>query len=96
MIVSLLGNLAGQVIGLMGKKGAAKQAEIAERMQQMERSWTDEVLVVYWFSPSMIGWISPAKADAIITVMFSNPEMVTIQAAITAAVFGLGKVNGRK
>ncbi len=96
MIVSMLGGLAGQVIGLFGQKGKASQENIKARMDNMKRSWTDEFIAVYWFSPSIMAWFNPEKAELMITVMMSNTEMVAIQVAITAAVFGLGKVKGRK
>ena len=32
-------------------KGKAKQAALAARVSAMERSWTDELIAVIWFSP---------------------------------------------
>jgi len=96
MLVPLAGNLIGQVIGLFGQKGQASKEALQARMGAMERSWTDEILVVYWFSPGIASWIDPVYATTMIAAMFSNTELVALQGAITAAVFGLGKVNGRK
>ena len=49
-----------------------------------------------WFSPAVVAWFSPDKANAWIAAVFSNAEYSALLIAITAAVFGLGKINGRK
>jgi hypothetical protein len=61
----------------------------------MARSWTDEFLVVYWFSPSIVGIFNTAKGIEMSSNMTHNTELFALQVAITAAVFGLGKINGR-
>ena len=96
MIANILGGLAGQVIGLFGAKGKAQQQNIQTRMALMQRTWVDELLVVFWFAPSIVSWVSPEKADAMITSMMGNSELTLMQGAITAAVFGLGKVSGKR
>ena len=95
MIVEAGINLVGQVIGLFGAKGKATQEDIKARVANMERSWTDEFIAVYWFGPDIIGWFNPDWALAIKTTQVAEPEVLAIQLAITAAVFGLGKLNGK-
>ena len=96
-MVNLLGGLVGQVIGLFGAKGKARQQAISNRISAMERSLTDEFIAVVWFSPMVVCWFSPERATAWIdAVTKNNPEYFAMLAAITAAVFGLGKINGRK
>jgi hypothetical protein len=96
MIAGLIANLAGSVIGLFGQAGKAKQDALTARVSNMERSWTDEVIALYWFGPSFIGFFNPETSVAIQGAMFANQELVGIQVGITMAVFGLGKINGRK
>ena len=95
MIVEAGINLVGQVIGLFGAKGKATQEDIKARVANMERSWTDEFIAVYWFGPDFIGWFDPAWALQIKAGQVAEPEVLAIQVAITAAVFGLGKLNGK-
>lgn len=96
MIAGLVANLVGQVIGLFGQKGKAAQDALAARVNNMERSWTDEFITVIWFSPVMVAWFDPGKSDAWIKSVTGNTEYFGMLAGITAAVFGLGKINGRK
>lgn len=95
-MINLLGGLAGQIIGLFGERGRANQAVIKERLAQMERSYTDEVIIAYWFGPTIVsifGWAAPLiNQKGMIT---ENTEIFAVQTALTAAVFGLGKMNGR-
>ena len=95
MIFNVLGGLAGQIIGLFGAAGQQKREALNARIQNMQRSWTDEILVLYWFSPSFVAWVNPDKATTMIQAMTADKEFFAVQAAITAAVFGLGKLNGR-
>jgi len=95
-LINVVAGLAGQIIGLFGTKGKAQQEALKVRVENMKRSWTDEILVMYWFGPSFIGWVNPAHGIEIQNAMFANTEIVSIQVALTAAVFGLGKLNGRK
>ena len=95
-MINLIGGLAGQLIGLFGQQGRDAQANIKTRLAQMERSYTDEVIVAYWFGPTLVaifGWAEPLVNQQI--MVSANGEIFAIQAAITAAVFGLGKMNGR-
>jgi len=62
----------------------------------MKRSWTDEIIALVWFSPMMVAWISPDNAKAWIGTVTADPEYYGMLVLITAAVFGLGKINGRK
>jgi hypothetical protein len=96
MIVGGIINLLGQAIGMFGAKGKAKQDALAVRVSGMGRSWTDEFIALYWFGPSFVGFWSPEASIAIQSAMFNNKELVGIQVGITMAVFGLGKLNGRK
>ena len=43
MIATGVINLAGQIIGLFGQKGAAAQAQIKATAANMQRTFTDEV-----------------------------------------------------
>lgn len=86
--------LVGQVIGLFGSKGKATQESLKVRVASMERSWTDEVIVVIWFSPLVVGWFNAQAATDWIAAVFANDEYSALLFAITAAVFGLGKING--
>lgn len=96
MIVSGIMSLAGQLIGLVGAKGKAAQEQINTRVSAMERSWTDEVLVAYWFSPGFVAWFSPEAVEAWTKATVGNEQLFTIQLLITAAVFGLGKIKRSK
>jgi hypothetical protein len=95
MIVNAALGLVGQVISLFGQAGKAKQEDLKTRVEAMKRSWTDEILVVYWFSPTMVGWFDLAKSIEMQNSMTANTELFAMQVAISAAVFGLGKINGR-
>lgn len=87
-------NLLGQVVGLFGQKGAAAQQNIKARTAAMGRTWTDEVLVAYWFLPGFVGWFNPEAVQSWTASTVGNEQLFTIQLLITAAVFGLGKIKG--
>jgi len=94
MLVTAGMSLLGQVIGLFGEKGKAAKADVQARVSAMSRSWTDEFLVVVWFSPIAVMWLSPEKANAYIANLTAMPEWyVGILYLITGAVFGLGKLH---
>jgi len=95
-MINVLAGIAGQVIGLFGAKGRAQQERMMARVAAMERSWTDEVIALYWFSPGFVAWFSPERATEWIAAVSSQPEFFATQGIITAAVFGLGKINGRR
>lgn len=95
-MINVIGGLAGQLIGLFGAKGQAAQATIKERISHMERSYTDEFLVLFWFSTPVVAWFDPVRADQWIEAVFSNVQYSALLIGITASVFGLGKLNGRK
>ena len=97
MLVQAGLGLLNQVIGLFGDKGKAAQAENTKRIENMQRSWTDEFLVVTWFSPVWMSWFSPDRAAAYVETLNNMPEWyISLLYLITGAVFGLGKINGRK
>jgi hypothetical protein len=96
----VLANLAvgviGQVIGLFGERGKAQQEALKARVEAMQRSGTDEIITAVWFSPAVVAWFSPERAEAWIERIFNtSPEYTALLIGITAAVFGLGKINGR-
>jgi len=95
-LISVVAGLAGQIIGLFGSKGKAQQQALKTRVANMKRSWTDELVALVWFSPMMMAWISPDRATAWIDTATADPEYYALLVGITAAVFGLGKINGRK
>lgn len=97
MIVNLIAGLAGQLIGLFGERGKKAQEILSARVSQMERSWTDEFIVVTWFSPVWVAWFSEQRAIGWINLVQNLPgEYWVMLQGITLAVFGLGKLNGRK
>lgn len=94
MLVTAGTALLGQVLSLFGAKGKATAEDMKARVESMGRSWTDEFLVVVWFSPIAVMWFSPEKANAYITNLTAMPEWyVGILYLITGAVFGLGKLQ---
>ncbi len=97
MLVKLLGSLLGSLIGLAGDWGKNKQAALMTRLSNMQRSWTDEFITVVYFSPLLVAWFAPERAGAWVQMVQSLPqEYNAVLAGITAAVFGLGKINGRR
>jgi hypothetical protein len=97
MVLNLIGQALGGVIGLFGDWGKGKQEAVNARISGMERSWTDEVIVVTIFSPLWVGWFSEAKAQAWLAMVDGMPEWYTAMLfAVISAVFGLGKLNGRR
>jgi hypothetical protein len=97
MIVNMIGKLLGSALGLVGSWGKAKQEAVNARISSMERSWTDEVIVVTVFSPLWVGWFSEPRAQAWLSMVDSMPEWYTgMLFAVIGAVFGIGKMNGRK
>ena len=94
MLVTAASALLGQVLSLFGAKGKATAADVKARVDNMGRSWTDEFLVVVWFSPIAVMWFSPEKASEYIANLTNMPEWyVGILYLITGAVFGLGKLK---
>ena len=93
--VKLGAGLVGQAISLFGERGKAAQADLVARAENMKRSLTDEFLVLYWFSPTIVGIFDAEKGIEMSSNMTQNSELFALQVAITAAVFGLGKINGR-
>jgi hypothetical protein len=97
VIVNAIGSLLGSVIGLVGDWGKGKQEAINARISSMERSWTDEVIVVTIFSPLWVGWFSEERAVAWLNMVDGMPDWYTAMLfGVISAVFGLGKLNGRK
>lgn len=97
MIASLIAGVAGQLIGLFGERGKAAQETIRQRVSNMERSWTDEVIVVTIFSPLWVGWFSEERAIGWLGMVQGMPEWYTgMLWAVVGAVFGLGKLHGRR
>jgi len=96
MIATGILNLFGQVIGLFGQAGKAKQAALATIAENMPRSWTDEFIVIVWFSAPMVAWFDAEAAQNWIAAVSGNGDYFALLTGITAAVFGLGKINGRR
>jgi len=96
MLANLTVGVIGQVIGLFGAKGKAQQEALKARVESMQRSGTDEIIAAVWFSPAIVAWFDPERAELWITNIFNtSPEYTALLIGITAAVFGLGKINGR-
>jgi hypothetical protein len=95
-MINVIGGLLGQIIGLFGQRGQAAKENLQARISNAQRSWTDEVIALVWFSPLLVAWFSKPKAQAWIETVTADSEYYGMLVAITAAVFGLGKLNGRK
>jgi len=96
-MINVLAGVAGQLIGLFGQRGQATKEALKARVAMMERSWTDEFLVLYWFGPAMfLALFWPDRYTAYVAALTAQPDFFLMQGLITAAVFGLGKMNGRK
>jgi hypothetical protein len=94
MIVKAGLTLASSLLGMIGAKGERAKESLENARDSMERSWTDEVLVVYWFGPTivaMFGYTSSLEAQTAAIAEFS--PLFQVQIAITAAIFGLGKLK---
>ena len=92
MIANIIAQIAGGVIGIFGQWGQAKQEVIKERVANMQRSGTDEVIVVTVFAPLWVAWFSPERADTWLKMVDGMPEWyVTMVFGIISAVFGLGE-----
>jgi|TARA_R110002096_G_scaffold5079_4_gene23644 hypothetical protein len=98
MIATGVINLAGQIIGLFGQKGAAAQAQIKATAANMQRTYTDEVIVLYWFGPSIVSLFGLAEPmqQQLLMINADTGLLFEVQIGITAAVFGLGKLAGKK
>ncbi len=93
MLASLAVGVVGQIIGLFGEKGKASQEAMKARVEQMGRSGTDEMITAVWFSPLVVMWFAPERAEVWIQTAFNtSPEYSALLIGITAAVFGLGKI----
>lgn len=97
MLINILGGIASGLIGLFGQRGAAKAQEIQARVSNMQRSGTDEFIVIVLFAPLVVAWFSETEAQAYIQFLEAAPDWYrNLIFAVTGAVFGLGKLNGRK
>jgi hypothetical protein len=89
--------LLGQIIGIFGEKGKAKQEALATFSANMQRSLVDEFLIVYWFLPSFLDWFGYGQPLASqIAMIDADGFLFEAQITISASVFGLGKLVGRK
>lgn len=96
MIINGALGLVGQVIGLFGAKGQRTQEQMKARLDAMGRSWTDEFIAVVWFSPLIVAWVSPERAQSWIDTITSQNDYFAMLVAITLAVFGIGKIQRAK
>lgn len=94
-MINVIGGLAAQVIGLFGQRGKATQEAIQQRISNMERSWTDEFIVLIVFSPWAVAWFDPEHSKSWIDSVMENDVYAALCIGIISAVFGLGKLNGR-
>lgn len=89
--------LLGQVIGLFGERGKAKQEALREVAQNFQRTWVDELIVIYWFAPSVASYFGAGQALANqIAMLDASGPLMEIQIGISAAVFGLNKLSGKR
>jgi hypothetical protein len=97
MIASAVVGLVGQVIGIFGKKGEARQEALKNVASNMHRTWTDEFITLYWFGPTMAAFFGYSHALVQQQAMIAdNSFLFQAQLGITAAVFGLSKIVGKK
>ena len=96
MIVSGIMGLAKAGLAIFGNRTEAAQKVVQTRIDSMSRTWTDEILVVFWFAPTIVGWFSTDKGAAMIDLMTRDKELLGVQLLITGAVFGLGKMKRPK
>ena len=97
MLVNGVLGLAGQIIGLFGQRGQAQQEQLKAVSDRLQRTWVDELIVLYWFWPSVaaqLGWAEPLAVQ--IQQIKDSPELFAIQLGITGAVFGLNKIAGKR
>ena len=89
--------LIGQVIGLFGERGKAKQQALTAVAQNFQRTWVDELIVLYWFFPSVLAYLGYTESlDTQIEMLSSSGPLMEIQIGISAAVFGLNKLSGKR
>lgn len=96
MIANGILNIIGQVVGIFGQTGKAKQEALKQVAANMQRTWTDEIIVAYWFAPSVLALFG--YPDALTTMQGfaqSGDLLFEMQVGISAAVFGLGKLAGK-
>ena len=97
MFAQALVGILGQVVGIFGAKGKAKQDALSHVASNMHRTWTDEVLALYWFGPSMASFFGYDHALIQQQLMIGdNSFLFQAQLGISAAVFGLSKLVGKR
>ena len=101
MIAKLLLQIVAGAVGAIGGKDKAKREERANKVNaisaNMQRSGTDEALLFFWFYPNLLAIFSTDAAINYINAMSSiDPQWREVQLGISIAIFGLGKVGGRK
>ena len=89
--------LIGQVIGLFGQAGKAKQEALKATAQNFQRTWVDELIVLYWFFPSVLAYLGrPESLQTQVDMLNASGPLMEIQIGISAAVFGLNKLSGKR
>ena len=87
-------DLAGNVVGMFNASNKAKVQEVASRIENMGRSWTDEFIVLVFFTPIIVAWFSPERSLSYFEALNAMPEWYNaLIIGITVAVFGLGKIK---
>ena len=92
-MLQLLFGLANGALGVFGKHSAGVRDRNAARIANLERTWVDEILVGYWFSPTIIGWFNATQGAVMQDLMTRDTQLYAMQVTITLAVFGVNKVH---
>jgi len=97
MIAQGVIGLFGQLLGIFGAQGKAKQQALSQVAANMQRTWVDEIVCLYWFLPTILavfGW--PEGLERQQAMIGDGSYLFQTQVGITAAVFGLGKIAGKR
>lgn len=97
MLINGLIGLAGQIVGLFGKRGAAKQEALKAVASNMQRTYVDELIVLYWFLPTVLAIAGfPDTLERQQAMIADGSLLFEVQLGISAAVFGLNKIAGKR
>lgn len=94
MLVKAGLSLTTQLLSLIGSRGEKAKEAIENARDAMDRTWTDEIITLYWFGPTILAMLGYAGALVQQQAAISDySPLFQVQIAITAAVFGLGKMK---
>ena len=98
MLVNAGLGILSQVISLFGERGKKGQEMLKAAQENMQRTWTDEIIVVIFIViPALVAWKDPVALAEWIKTMFETSELYAgMVLGIVGSVFALGKIKGRK